>query len=202
MVSLLGLGGIFTANMSGNLVFFALAIGGGVQAQAFHSLAALAGFVVGAAIGARLRGPRTTAPWSPGVTSALMLTAVGELGLSIGWVASEGRPGPFLVYVLIASSAIAMGAQSAAVRLLTDVTTTYLTGTMTALIVDEAARTESEASAMRRISVILAFVAAGALAAFLLANARALAPLVPLALIFGALVAARTWQRPGGLLAT
>ena len=58
VTSLLGLGQVFTANMSGNLVIFGLAIGGGAHADALHSLAALLGFVAGAALGARLRGPR------------------------------------------------------------------------------------------------------------------------------------------------
>ncbi len=200
VISLLGLGRIFTANMSGNLVILALALGGGAQAQAVHSLTAVFGFVVGAAIGARLRGPRTAAPWSPGVTRALSLTAICEVGLLAGWAASGGRPGPVAIYALILLSAIAMGAQSAAVRLLADVTTTYLTGTMTALIVDSEAGRESEASAFRRLSVIVAFVAAGALSALLLTTARTLAPLVPTVLVCAAVVAAYAWQRPGGLL--
>jgi uncharacterized membrane protein YoaK (UPF0700 family) len=202
VISLLGLGGVFTANMSGNLVFLSLALGHGVTAVAFRSLAALGGFVAGAAIGARLRGPKATGPWSHGVTAALTLSAVCEVGLAVGWAASDGRPGSLVVYLLIVTSGIAMGAQSAAVRLLTDVTTTYLTGTITALIVDETGRRESGASIVRRLSVIFAFVVAGALAAWLLAHARALAPLVPMTLIGAAVIAARAWQRPGGVLAS
>ncbi len=194
VTSLLGLGQVFTANMSGNLVIFGLAIGGGAHAHALHSLAALLGFVAGAALGARLRGPRRRGVWSPGVVSALAVAALGELVVFAGWAASGGHPGPIAVYPLIASSATAMGAQSAAVRSLADVNTTYLTGTMTALIVDTETGRESEASVVRRVSVIVAFVAAAALAALLLRHARSLAPLVPVVLIGGVVVAAHGWE--------
>ena len=105
------------------------------------------------------------------MVSALAVAALGELVVFAGWAASGGHPGPIAVYPLIASSATAMGAQSAAVRSLADVNTTYLTGTMTALIVDTETGRESEASAVRRVSVIVAFVAAAALAALLLRHA-------------------------------
>jgi uncharacterized membrane protein YoaK (UPF0700 family) len=194
VISYLGLGQIFTANMSGNLVFFGLAIGGGARAQALHSAAAFAGFIVGAGVGARLRGgPKEGRLWSRGVTVALALAAVAELALFLGWAASGGRPGSTAIYGLIAASALAMGAQSAAVRSLSDVSTTYLTGTMTALIVDKVSGDESGPSLARRVAVILAFIAAAALAALLISDARVYAPLVPLTLICGVVATAWAW---------
>ena len=56
---------------------------------------------------------------------------------------------------------------------------------------------------MPRDAILIALAAAaGALAAFLIAHARVLAPLVPMALIGAAVIAARAWQRPGGVLAS
>jgi uncharacterized membrane protein YoaK (UPF0700 family) len=194
VISYLGLGNIFTANMSGNLIFFGLAVGGGAGSQALHSVAAFAGFLVGAGVGARLRGKLGVGAQSRGLAAALALAALAELGLSLGWIASGGHPGSTAVYLLIVASALAMGAQSAAVRSLSDVSTTYLTGTMTALVVDQVEGQESKPSLVRRVSVILAFVAAAAIAALLISHARVTAPLVPLALICMVVVA--TWRRP------
>jgi uncharacterized membrane protein YoaK (UPF0700 family) len=194
------MGGIFTANMSGNLIFFGLAIGGGSGAQALRSLAAFAAFFVGAAVGARLRGGLGRGErWSRRVALALALAAVAELGLLLGWVASDGHPGSPAVYAVIVASALAMGAQTAAVRSLSDVTTTYLTGMMTALVVDRVAGDESGPSVARRVSVVLAFVAAAAIAALLMSHAPASAPLVPLALMSAVVAAAWAWTGRGGL---
>ncbi len=201
MISYLGLGNIFTANMSGNLVFFGLAIGGGAGSQALRSLVAFGGFIVGAGVGARLRGSvRRRRPWSRRVALALAFAAFSELGMVLGWLASDGRPSSSAVYGLIVASALAMGAQSAAVRSLSDVSTTYLTGTMTALIVDEVAGSESGPSVARRVAVIAAFVAAAAIAALLLTHARAAAPLVPLALMCLVVAATWAWTKPGTAL--
>jgi uncharacterized membrane protein YoaK (UPF0700 family) len=197
VISFVGLGQIFTANMAGNLVFFGLALGGGAGAQALHAVVAFAGFILGAAVAARIRGPLPAGRlWSRGVTVALGLAALGELGLFVGWASTGGHPGSGAEYALIVASALAMGAQSAAVLSLTDVSTTYLTGTMTALVVDSARGDESRLSAVRRISVIVAFVAAAALAALLLDHARSLAPLVPLVLIGAVVAGGSVWMRP------
>jgi uncharacterized membrane protein YoaK (UPF0700 family) len=204
VISFVGLGQIFTANMAGNLVFFGLALGGGAGAQALRAVVAFAGFILGAAVAARIRGPLPAGGlWSRGVTVALGLAALGELGLFVGWASTGGHPGSGAEYALIAASALAMGARRArpcsrspdvSTTYLTG-TTTYLTGTMTALIVDSARGDESRISAVRRISVIVAFVAAAALAALLLDHARSLAPLVPVVLIGAVVAGGAVWMR-------
>src|SRR5260370_5095621 len=52
--SVLGLGRVFTANMTGNVVFLGLALGGAPDLSIAASLVALAGFLLGAAGGRRL----------------------------------------------------------------------------------------------------------------------------------------------------
>jgi uncharacterized membrane protein YoaK (UPF0700 family) len=202
VISFLGLGQVFTANMSGNLIFFGLALGGGAEDQALRSVVAFAGFLAGAGVAGRLRGPLPKRGlWSRGVTVALTVATLGEIALLAGWVATEGYPSAGAEYGLIAASAVAMGAQSAAVLSLADVTTTYLTGTMTALVVDTVRGEESRRSAIRRVGVVVAFVAAAAVAALLLAHARSFAPLVPVVLMGAVVVAAALWAQPGGGLA-
>src|SRR5919202_1591521 len=53
-VSVLGLGRVFTANMTGNVVFLGFAIAGAPGFSIARALVSLAGFVVGAMLGGRL----------------------------------------------------------------------------------------------------------------------------------------------------
>src|SRR5258707_15825818 len=55
-VSILALGRVFVANMTGNVVFVGFALAGAAGFSLAGSLAALAGFVVGARAGGRLIG--------------------------------------------------------------------------------------------------------------------------------------------------
>src|SRR2546427_1798343 len=68
-VSVLGLGRVFTANMTGNVVFLGFALARVPGFSAVRSLAALAAFLAGAVIGGRL-GIRLDGPrgrWLPTV---------------------------------------------------------------------------------------------------------------------------------------
>src|SRR2546425_12582849 len=68
-VSVLGLGRVFTANMTGNVVFLGFALARVPGFSAVRSLAALAAFLAGAVIGGRpaipLAGPAPA--WPPAV---------------------------------------------------------------------------------------------------------------------------------------
>src|SRR2546428_3915741 len=79
-VSVLGLGRVFTANMTGNVVFLGFALARVPGFSAVRSLAALAPFLAGAVIrgrlGIRLDGPRRRWPAAgAGVHSRLLLPA-------------------------------------------------------------------------------------------------------------------------------
>jgi uncharacterized membrane protein YoaK (UPF0700 family) len=136
-VSYLGLGSIFTANMTGNTVFLALAIGQRNLLSGVHSADALVGFAVGAILAGRVVGNAKGLVVWPRTTTWVF---VGELALlavfNIGWFLVGGAPTGAALYVLIALSSTAMGMQSAAARYLaapgiaTNVITTALTGLM------------------------------------------------------------------------
>src|SRR2546427_13138882 len=64
-VSVLGLGRVFTANMTGNIVFLGFALTGVPGFSPSRSVAALASFLVRAVIGGRLSGRRRLFPTSP-----------------------------------------------------------------------------------------------------------------------------------------
>jgi uncharacterized membrane protein YoaK (UPF0700 family) len=135
-VGYLGLGQVFVANMTGNTVLLGLAIGQADGRGVLHAGTALAGFVLGVAVGAAIveRGPERAA-WTPAITAALGLEVVILVAFAAGWLLDGSEPSGVAVYLLIVLSALAMGVQSAAVRRLAvaDVSTTYITGTLTSL---------------------------------------------------------------------
>jgi uncharacterized membrane protein YoaK (UPF0700 family) len=135
-VGYLALGQVFVANMTGNTVLLGLAIGQADGRGVLHAGTALAGFVLGVAVGAAIveRGPER-AVWTPAVTAALGLEFVILVAFAAGWLLDGSEPSGAAVYLLIGLSALAMGVQSAAVRRLNvaDVSTTYITGTLTSL---------------------------------------------------------------------
>jgi uncharacterized membrane protein YoaK (UPF0700 family) len=135
-VGYLGLGQVFVANMTGNTVLLGLAIGQADGRGVLHAGTALAGFVLGVAVGAAIveRGPDRAA-WTPAITAALGLEFVILGAFAAGWLLDGSEPSGVVVYPLIVLSALAMGIQSAAVRRLnvSDVSTTFITGTLTSL---------------------------------------------------------------------
>jgi uncharacterized membrane protein YoaK (UPF0700 family) len=134
-VSYLGLGNVFTANMTGNTVLLGLDLAQARGLAALRSAVALAGFVAGAALGSAIvERERERSLWPARVTVACAIEGLVLLAFAIGGAlarATDARA----VYLLIALSAIAMGVQSVAVRALSvaGVTTTYITGTWMSL---------------------------------------------------------------------
>jgi uncharacterized membrane protein YoaK (UPF0700 family) len=134
-VSILGLGRVFVANMTGNIVFLGLALANAPGFSLAASLAALAGFLLGAFAGGavvrRRGGHRGLLLRDVGagelllVAAALVLTAVAPTGAVVN-------------AVVAALLAIAMGLQNTAARKLAvpDLTTTVLTMTLTGIAAD------------------------------------------------------------------
>ena len=138
-VSVLGLGRVFTANMTGNIVFLGFALARVPEFSARRSLAALAAFLIGAVIGGRLgtRLDHSRQRWLLSVavieSSLLFAAALGASGYDSGALAPVAR-----LYALIALTALAMGIRNATARRLAvpDLTTTVLTLTLTGLAAD------------------------------------------------------------------
>ncbi|MGC2322520.1 MAG: YoaK family protein [Terriglobales bacterium] len=136
-ISYLGLGHVFTANMTGNAVLLGLSIGQGQGLAALRSIIALAGFAVGVALSAVMLEARPgRGEWPVGVTGAVAAEAVILGVFTVTWHLGAHRGG--LLYGLIALSAVAMGIQSAAIRHLKvpGIATTYITGTLTSMVAE------------------------------------------------------------------
>jgi uncharacterized membrane protein YoaK (UPF0700 family) len=171
-VSILRLGRVFVANMTGNVVFTGFALAGAPGFALSASLFALAGFLVGANLGGMLTGRF-------GHDRALLLRAgaAAELilvGAALAWAVLPG--GPLNTAArdgLAALLAIAMGIQNAVARRLAvpDLTTTVLTMTLTGIAADVRAGDKGLASARRRILTVLTMLAGGLVGAELVLHA-------------------------------
>jgi uncharacterized membrane protein YoaK (UPF0700 family) len=136
-VSYLGLGHVFVANMTGNVVFLGFVAGGAPDFSVALSLIAIGSFVLGALAAGRLgrnagehRGRMLT------VSSGIQAAAVG--GALLVSLASSVVRDDVSPHVLVLLLAFAMGLQTATARRLgvADLTTTVLTLTLTGLAAD------------------------------------------------------------------
>jgi len=133
-ISYLGLGHVFTANMTGNTALLGIALGEQHWLAALRSALVLVGFDLGVVLGALVVERRQSpAVWPPAVTAAIALEGVVLIALAAGWRQAGTVPGDWPLRGLIVLSAVAMGIQSAAARRLgvAGVATTYVTGTLT-----------------------------------------------------------------------
>src|SRR5882762_6404542 len=162
-VSYLGLGHVFTANMTGNVVFLAFAVAG-APGLSFPRLAvSLGAFLAGAVAGGRLAARLGTSPQHRWVATAFGVEAVLLLCAALA-AAAGTRAALFAAYGVIVLTALAMGVRNATVRkiALPDLTTTVLTLTLTGLAADSALAGGTNPRGWRRgASVLSMFLGAG-----------------------------------------
>lgn len=206
-ISFFGLGGAFSANMTGNVVLLGAAAGKGFTEALLRSGAALAGYVVGVYVAARavraIRVERVEPGelWPGWMTRGLVAVALLEGVVLAGWLASAGRPSLAGEALLLAAFALAMGAQGALVHRLGlgGVTTTYVTGTLTGFLSELATASGDGRNRLQRLSMVLALFTGAAVAALLVFQARELAALLPpLLTVSAVLLAVRAFGHGSG----
>jgi uncharacterized membrane protein YoaK (UPF0700 family) len=186
-VTFLRLGKVFASVMTGNLALFGVAVAQRNGELAINGGVALAGYGIGVLGGAALaRTPRDGQPtWPRQVTVTLALELLVLAGFSGGWLAEDGHPSGGWQPVLLVVVSAAMGMQATAVRRLGQMSSTYLTSTVTALL---------EALAMRRwpsewqrssgaVCALVIGAVCGGLAALQAPAAVPAAVMVPLAIV-------------------
>ncbi|AME05182.1 DUF1275 domain-containing protein [Bacillus siamensis] len=139
VIGYLSLGHVFTANMTGNIVLFGMAIGNSWHLAVLKSLTSLIGFIAGVMAAAWLVGNKKKSFWPPAVTAALIIEgAVLLLFALFSCFFAES----ISVYVLIMLLSFAMGMQTTAARKLgvAGISTTVLTGTLANFFEDLTAR--------------------------------------------------------------
>jgi uncharacterized membrane protein YoaK (UPF0700 family) len=156
-VSFLGLGHVFTANMTGNVVLLGFALGGSADLSVGRSLAALSAFATGSVVGGRLTNQRQRPPArqlliAMHAETVLLCFAAGGALIAGGdtFFASQSP--------VIVLTAVAMGLRNAVVRKLAvpDLTTTVLTMTVTGLAADSVLAGGAAPRSGRRLLSILA----------------------------------------------
>ncbi len=191
-VSLLGLGNVFTANMTGNIVFLGFATVGTPGFKAQYYVVALAAFLFGALVGGWMGtrfADRPLRHWLIGAAliEAVLLGSAAVVATGIGIAAHTPQHS---VLAAIALTAIAMGVRNATVRRLKvpDLTTTVLTLTVTGIAADSRLAGGVAPNLAPRLGSIAA-IFVGAAAGAVLVRHLGLAP--PL-LLAGAMVLAGT----------
>jgi uncharacterized membrane protein YoaK (UPF0700 family) len=176
-VSYIGLGHVFTANMTGNIVFLGFAFAGVPGLSALRSLAALAAFLVGAVIGGRLAKKLATLSSNRWMTIAFGSEALFLLAATLASIGYVSLPTDSTrLYVVIVLTAMAMGLRNATVRKIAqpDLTTTVLTLTITGLAADSSFAGGSNPRWQRRVMSILLMFGGAAVGALLLRHSIAL----------------------------
>ncbi|MER5689700.1 YoaK family protein [Streptomyces sp. NPDC002205] len=161
-VSFLGLGHVFVANMTGNVVFLGFALAGAQSLSALASVVAVAMFLLGALAGGRL-GTRFATHRGRLLTSATGVQAILVAVSCAVAAVTDGRITTGVQYTLIVFLGTAMGLQNAVARRLgvADLTTTVLTLTLTGLAADSAsAGGEAPRPGRRVLSVLAIFLGA------------------------------------------
>jgi uncharacterized membrane protein YoaK (UPF0700 family) len=183
-ISFIALGKVFTAFMTGNLVFLGLgaadAFGPGGP-DILRVGAALVAFSAGVFLSTRVvLASNQSGLWPRGVTITLGGAVVAQAGFLAGWVVVSGHPSAGFGTWLAAIAALAMGLQSGAVLSLgvTGVFTTAATATVMFLTKD-AARPASLAEPARLAGVLISLVAGATAGGLLLVHARTYAPVLP-----------------------
>src|SRR5438445_9056297 len=167
-VSYLGLGRVFTANLTGNVVLLGFGIAGAGGLPVLAPVLSLVSFLLGAGIGGELvkrmqhRHPALVAR-ALGIEVSLIAAA------AVLVAATTVRPDDASAYLVIALMASAMGVRNAAVRRIAvpDLTTTVLTMSLTGLAAESPFVGGSGKDSIRRLSAVLVMLA-GALAGALL----------------------------------
>ena len=198
------LGDVFTSVMTGNIVLWGLAAARGSLTLASHTAVSIAGYIVGVAWGTWIGHfggragsvSRSGEGRASGLRSGARWTLLAELtflsGLTVGWEVTGARPTGWALFCLLATAAAAMGLQSSAVNQmsLTDVSTTFLTGTLTGLVSSLVSPGQATPNGLRRFGVLIGLVAGAGLSGLLVATAAAAVPVLPLTAVVGALLLA------------
>jgi uncharacterized membrane protein YoaK (UPF0700 family) len=173
-VSYVGLGHVFVANMTGNIVFLGFAIAGVPGLSITASLVALGAFLVGAAVGGRA----TRRTQHPGRLLTAVTTTMVVL-VSVAAALSAVAHGSAERYALIVVLALALGLQNATARGLgvADLTTTVLTLTLTGIAADSSLAGGTNPRLTRRSLAVVAMFLGALVGALLVLHVNVTTPL-------------------------
>jgi uncharacterized membrane protein YoaK (UPF0700 family) len=181
-ISFIAMGKVFTAFMTGNLVFLGLGVShafapGGPNLV--RVVVVIAAFTLGVFVAERIfRRSRAVAR---GLAPALAGVLLAQVIFMAGWMAVSGHPSMTFTTWLAAVAALAMGMQSGAVGSLDvkAVFTTAVTATLINLSREAAAPGVSSTEPPQLAAVLVCLVLGATVGGLLLVHARPYAPVVP-----------------------
>lgn len=161
-VSYLGLGHVFTANMTGNVVVVGFALAGAPGFSAAGSLTSLGAFLAGSVWAGRLAVRYRNGSRPRWFRTALLLEAALHGAATVVAFAVGVRHDTQLA--LIALLGLAMGLRNGTVRKLAvpDISTTVLTMTLTGIAADSSLAGGSNTRLRRRVLTVAAMIAGAA----------------------------------------
>jgi uncharacterized membrane protein YoaK (UPF0700 family) len=213
--SFMHLGHVFSSVVTGTMVLLGVSAGTRDPALAAHCAVALASYILGVLAGAPLAARRRgrwlegrlarlgrdgagAEIWPSWLTVALALEFGVLVVFCVGWELAGGHPAGLAQYLLLITVGIAMGIQGATIRQLGEISTTYLTGTLTGVFASLATGRAPHGLA-RSLGIFLALIAGAFASAIITSHLPAALPvviLVPLALVVW-IASARFGPRPG-----
>lgn len=213
--SFLYLGHVFCSVITGTMVLLGISVGTHDPGLALNCGVALVSYIVGVVAGTPLavrragrwlegwpvrrwhRATKHHEIWPSWLTVGLAVEFCLLALFSLGWELTSGRPSGVAQRLLLAAAGVGMGIQGATVRQLGEISTTYLTGTLTGLI--SALATGRTPEGLRRsLGIFAALVTGAILSALITMYQPALLPIVvlaPIALVVW-LASARFGPRP------
>ncbi|BAI97369.1 membrane protein [Sphingobium sp. TA15] len=181
-ISVLGLGKVFTANMTGNVVFLGFAASGAPSFKFAPYVFAITSFMIGALIAGQIGKRHAGSPLRRWLIIAASVEAIllwVAAGVAVGFDVTTQTPGSS-VYIIIALTGIAMGFRNATIRQLKvpDLTTTVLTLTITGLAADSSFAGGTNPNWARRIGSVAAIFLGAAIGAWFVTHGGLVAPLI------------------------
>ncbi len=167
--SYIGLGHVFVANMTGNVVLLGFGIAGAADLPVVAPLISLMAFLIGSGSGGRL-GVRLARDQDRNLCAALTIETLLIVVASATAAVVDVRPGGASAYAVIALLAFALGFRNATVRRVAvpDLTTTVLTMTLTGLAAGSRLFGGSGSGSVRRGAAVISMLAGAICGALLL----------------------------------
>ncbi len=182
-IGFLALGGAFTSVMTGNLVLFGISVAQEDGTLARHIVAAVVSYIVGCVLGGRLAGKAETGQpvWPRQVTRALAVECAVFLVCAVGWWMTGSAPAGAVQLALLAGNALALGVQGSSVQRfgVSGLSTTYMTGTLTTVIVRLVSGGQLR-EVLDSLQILCGLIAGAISAALLADRVPALTPLIQL----------------------
>jgi uncharacterized membrane protein YoaK (UPF0700 family) len=174
-VCYLGLGRVFAANMTGNIVLLGFGIAGSGGLPVVAPLVSLAAFLVGAGVGGVV-ARRFSGRHAGHVAGALVLETILIAAAAAVTLVVSVHPDEVSGDAIIALLALAMGVRNATTRRLAvpDLTTTVLTLTLTGLAAESRLAGGTGQGTVRRVAAVATMLVGAVSGALLLRSGRTL----------------------------